>query len=150
MPSRLEDGFSHCYLNKIELRHGAVVLICLRAMTQSVQDPRTATHHGLWCPSLQIFVVTRLSQHQGLFQWVGSSHQVAKVLELQLQHHFFQWIEGLTSFRIDWLDLLAVQGALKSLLQHHSSKASVLWHSVFFFRPALISIHDYWKNHSFD
>ena len=39
---------------------------------------------------------------------------------------------GLTSFRIDWLDLLAVQGTLKSLLQHHSSKASVLWHSAFF------------------
>src|SRR5574337_401372 len=39
---------------------------------------------------------------------------------------------GLISFRMDWLDLLAVQGALKSLLQHHSSKASVLWHSAFF------------------
>ena len=39
---------------------------------------------------------------------------------------------GLISFRVDWLDLLAVQGTLKSLLQHHSSKASVLWHSVFF------------------
>ena len=39
---------------------------------------------------------------------------------------------GLISFRIDWLDLLAVQGALKSLLQHHSSKASILWHSSFF------------------
>ena len=39
---------------------------------------------------------------------------------------------GLISFRIDWLDLLAVQGTLKSLLQHHSSKASILWHSVFF------------------
>ena len=39
---------------------------------------------------------------------------------------------GLISFRIDWLDLLAIQGTLKSLLQHHSSKASVLWHSAFF------------------
>ena len=39
---------------------------------------------------------------------------------------------GLTSFRIDWLDLLAVQGTLKSLLQHHSSKASILWRSAFF------------------
>ena len=39
---------------------------------------------------------------------------------------------GLISFRMDWLDLLAVQGALKSLFQHHSSKASVLWHSAFF------------------
>ena len=41
---------------------------------------------------------------------------------------------GLTSFRIDWLDLLAIQGTLKSLLQHHSSKASILWHSAFFQR----------------
>ena len=54
---------------------------------------------------------------------------------------------GLISFRIDWLDLLAVQGTLKSLLQHHSSKASILWHSAFFILPTLTSIHDYWKNH---
>ena len=46
----------------------------------------------------------------------------------------------LISFRIDWFDLLAVQGTLKSLLQHHSSKASVLWHSLFFYGPTLISI----------
>ena len=51
---------------------------------------------------------------------------------------------GLISFRIDWLDLLAVQGTLKSLLQHHSSKASILY------CPTLTFIHDYWKNHSFD
>ena len=51
---------------------------------------------------------------------------------------------GLISFRMDWLDLLAVQGTLKSLLQHHSSKAPILY------CPSLTSIHDYWKNHSFD
>ena len=73
-----------------------------------------------------------LSQHLGLFQWVSSSHQVAKVLELQLQHQSFQWYLALISFRIDWFDLLAVQGTLKNLLQHHSSEASVLWHSAFF------------------
>ena len=56
---------------------------------------------------------------------------------------------GLISFRIDWLDLLAVQGTFKSLLQHHSSKASILWHSAFLI-VQLTSIHDYWKNHSFD
>ena len=50
---------------------------------------------------------------------------------------------GLVSFRIDWLDLLAVQGTLKSLLQHHSSKASILWCSAFFI------VQLYWKNHSF-
>ena len=56
---------------------------------------------------------------------------------------------GLISFRIDWLDLPAVQGTLKSLLQHHSSKASILWCSAFLI-VQLTSIHDYWKNHSFD
>ena len=64
---------------------------------------------------------------------------------------------GLISFRMDWLDLLAVQGTLKHLLQHHSSKASILQRSAFFivpfsflYSPTLTSIHDYWKNHSFD
>ena len=57
---------------------------------------------------------------------------------------------GLISFRMDWLGLLAVQGTLKSLLQHHSSKASILRHSAFFTVQLLTSIHDYWKNHSFD
>ena len=56
---------------------------------------------------------------------------------------------GLISFRMDRLDLLAVQRTLKSLLQHHSSKASILRHSAFFI-VQLTSIHDYWKNHSLD
>ena len=60
------------------------------------------------------------------------SHQVAKVLEFQLQHQSFQWIFKTDFLRMDWLDLLAVQGTLKSLLQCHSSKASILWHSAFF------------------
>ena len=56
-------------------------------------------------------------------------------LEFQLQHQSFQWTlqcSGLISFRMDWLDLLAVQGILKSLLQCHSLKASILQHSAFF------------------
>ena len=57
---------------------------------------------------------------------------------------------GLISSRMDWLDLLAVQGTLKSLLRHHSSKASILQCSAFFRVPTLTSIHVYWKNHSFD
>ena len=72
------------------------------------------------------------SQNQGLFQWVDSSHQVVKVLELQLQHQSFQWIFR-TDFLYDWLVWsLAVQGTLKNLLQHHSSKASILQCSAFF------------------
>ena len=76
-----------------------------------------------------------ISQHQGFFKWVSYLHQVAKVLEFQLQHQSFQWTPfqwTLISFRMDWLDLLAVQGTLKNLLQHHSSKASILWGSAFF------------------
>ena len=57
---------------------------------------------------------------------------------------------GLISFRMDWLDHLAVQGTLESLLQHHSSKASVLRCSAFSHSPTLTSIHDHWKNHSLD
>ena len=71
-----------------------------------------------------------LSQCQGIFQWVGSSYQVAKVLELQ--HQSFQWIFRIISFRIHWLDLLTVQGTLRTRLQHHSSKASILWCLAFF------------------
>ena len=73
-----------------------------------------------------------LSQHQGLFQWVSSSHQVTTVLEFHLQHQSFQWIFGLIFFSMDWLDLHAVQGTLKSLFQHHSSKASIFQCSAFF------------------
>ena len=72
------------------------------------------------------------SQHQGLFQWVNSSHQVVKVLELQLQHQSFQKTLGLIFFRIDWFDLLTVKEALKSLLHHQSLKAPIPWHSDFF------------------
>ena len=64
---------------------------------------------------------------------------------------------GLISFRMHWFDLLAVQGTLKSLLQHYSSKASILWCSAFFmerkvfgWESTLTFTHDYWKNHSFD
>ena len=57
---------------------------------------------------------------------------------------------GLIGFRMDWLDFSVVQGTLKSLLQHHSSKASILQCSAFFILPTLTSIHDHWKNHSLD
>ena len=59
-------------------------------------------------------------------------HEVAKVLEFQLQHQSSNEYSGLISFRIDWFDLLAVQGTLRSLLQQHSSKASILQCSAFF------------------
>ena len=67
-----------------------------------------------------------------LFWWVSSSHLVAQVWSFSFSISPSNEYSGLTSFRIDWLDLLAVQGILKSLLQHHSSEASILHCSAFF------------------
>ena len=95
--------------------------------------------HPLSSPSPPAF---SLSQHHSLFIWVSPSHQVAKVLKLQLQHISDEY-SGLISFRIHWLHLLAVQGTLKGLLQHHSSKASILQRSTFFIVQLL---HPYMTN----
>ena len=62
----------------------------------------------------------------------------------------FNEYSGLIYFRMDWLDLLAVQGNLKSLLQHHSSKASILWCSAFFMLQLSHPYMTTGKNHSFD
>ena len=80
--------------------------------------------HSLSSPSPLAF---NLFQHEDLFKWGSSSHQVVKVLEFWLQHKlkYSNEYSGLISFRIDWLDLLAVHGTLTSLFQHHSSKASI-------------------------
>ena len=98
------------------------------------QPPYSLSH-----PSLPAF---NLSQHQGLSQRVSSSHEVVKVLELQLHHQSFQDYSGLISFRIDFFDLLAGQGALKesspaSQLTSISSLALRLLYD-----PTLTSVHD--------
>ena len=92
-------------------------------------DDAIQPSHPLLPPSP---IALNLSQNQGFFQWVSSLHQVAKILELQLQHQSFNEYSGLISFMIDWFDLLTVQETLKTLLQHHSSKASILCCSAFF------------------
>ena len=84
----------------------------------AIQSP-----HPLPCPSPPAF---NLSQHQGLLKWVSSSHQMAKYWSFSFSISPSNEYSGLISFRIDGFDLLAVQGTLKSLLQHHSSKASIL------------------------
>ena len=90
------------------------------------------------------------SQHQGLVQWVSSSHQVAKVLELQLQHQSFQWICRV-DFLWDWLvwSLCCPGDSQESslALQFEGINSSVL---SLLYGPILISIRDYWENHSFD
>ena len=89
-----------------------------------------------------------LSQHRGLFQWVSCLHQVAKVLEFQPQHLPSSEYLGLISFKIDWLDLCSWRDSQESsptpqLISISSSTLS------FLYSTTLISIHDYWKNHSF-
>ena len=78
-----------------------------------------------------------LSQYQDLFQWVGSLHQMTKHWSFSFSISPSNEYAELISFRIDWFDLLAVQGTLKSLLQHHISKASILQHSAFVMVPSL-------------
>ena len=73
-----------------------------------------------------------LSQHQGFFQWVSFRIRWPKYWSFSFNISSSNEHPGLISFMMDWLDLLAVQGTLKSLLQHHSSKASILWRSAFF------------------
>ena len=80
-------------------------------------------------PSL---LALNLSQHLGLFQWVGSLHQWPKYWSFTFIMSPSNEYSGLISFWIDWFDLLAVQGTFKSLLWHYSSKASILQHSAFF------------------
>ena len=85
--------------------------------------------HPLLSPSPLTF---SLSQHLGLFKWISYSHQVAKDWSFTFNIGPSNEQSGLIFFRMDWLDLLAVQGSLKSLLQHHSLKASILRRSAFF------------------
>ena len=100
--------------------------------------------HPLLSPSF-----FNLSQHQGLFQWISSSNQVAKVLEFHLSISPSNEYSGLISFRIEWFDLLTVQETLKSslTLQFKSINSLVL---SFLYSPTIKSIHDCWKDQSFD
>ena len=91
-----------------------------------------------------------LSQHQGLFQWVSSSDQVAKLLEFQLQHQSFQWTPR-TDLLYDGLvgSPCSPRGSQESSPTPQFKSINSLALS-FLYNPALTSIHDYWKNHSFD
>ena len=103
--------------------------------------------HPLSSPSPSAF---SLSQHQGLFQWVSSSHQVANYWSFSFSTSPSNEHSGLIFFRMDWLDLLAVQGTLKSLFQHHSLKASILLHSAFCIFQLSHSYMTTGKNQSFN
>ena len=105
--------------------------------------------HLIFC-CLLLLLPSIFPQHQGLFRWVNSSHQVAKVLEFQLQHQSFQWLFR-TDFLQDWLvwSLCSPRHSQESspTPQFKSINSSAL---SFLCSPTLTSIRDYWKNHSFD
>ena len=126
------------------LQHARLPCHSLSPRVCSDSCPLSWWYHPTISSSVAPSPALNLSQHQSLFQWVSSSHQVAKILELQ--HQSFQ--SGLISFRIDWFDLSAVQGALKSSLapQFTSISSSLL---SLLYGPPLTFVHDYWKNHSF-
>ena len=133
----------HHFVNKVRI--SSVAQSCLTLKPHGLKHarppcpsptPRVCSNSCLsswWChppahPLSSPFPPTfNHSQHQGLFQCVSSLHQVAKVLEFQLSICPSNEYSGLISFRMDLLNILAVQRTLKSLLQHHSSKASILW-----------------------
>ena len=120
-----------------------------KACSNSVHQVCDATQspHPLSSPSPPAL---NLSQHQGLFQWVCSSHQGARLLQFQFSNSPFNEYSRLISFKIDWFDLLPVQGTLKSLLQHYSLKASILQCSAFFVVQLSHSYTTPGENHSFD
>ena len=101
--------------------------------------------HPLSSPSPPAF---NLSQHQGLFQWVTSSHLVAKYWSFTFSIIPSNEYSGLVSFRMEWLDLLAVQVTLKSSPTPQFKTINSLALS-FLYSPTLTSIYGYWKNHSF-
>ena len=110
-------GLQHDYLSEFAQMHVHWVYDAIQSC------------HPLLPPSTAL----NLSQYQGLLQWVGSLHQMAKVLELQFQHQFFQWIFKVY-FLQDWpVWSLCFQGTLSRLLQHHNLiNALVLQCSAFF------------------
>ena len=133
---------------KVSVQSFSSVQFFATPWTAALRFPCPSSTHGAcssscplcgWChPIISSSVMSspllalNLFLHQGLYQWVSSSHQVAKVLKHQLQQQSLNEYSGLISFSIDWFDLFADQGTFKSLLQQHNSKASILWHSVFF------------------
>ena len=110
-----------------------------------------------WChPAISSSVIPslpalNLSQHQGLFQWVNSSHEVTKILEFQLQHQSFQWTP-----RIDLLGSDGLVGSRCSPRDSQESYPTPHFKSInssalsSLYSPTLTSIHDHWKNHSLD
>ena len=114
----------------------------------SIESVMPSNHLILCCPLLppSIFPNTRVFSNESAIH-IRCPKYWSFRFNISLSNEHL----GLISFWMDWLDLFAVQGTLKSLLQHHSSKASILQkHQSSLYSPTLTSIHDHWKNHSLD
>ena len=141
---------SHPTLWPHRLQHARLLCPPLSPRGCSDSCPLSQWCHPTISSSAAPFSFLSLSQHQSLFQWVSSSHELAKGLELQLQHQSFPWI-----FRIDflygqpvWSPCSPRDSQVSSPTpQFKSINSSVL---SFLYSPTLVSIHDYWKNHSLD
>ena len=154
------NNYSYQFIHLLKAKHFYInqtpLLLFSHSVVSNSLQPHGLQHARLPCPSLSLggcsnscslswwciqpahpllspcLHALSLSQHQGLFQRVSSLHQVTKVLECQLPHQSSNKYSGLISFRIDWFDLPAAQGILKSLHHHHSKKGSILQCSTFF------------------
>ena len=113
----------------------------------SIKLVMPSSHLILYRP---LILLPSIFPHQGLFKWVSSSHQVAKVLEFELQHQSFQWI-----FRTDFL-YVGLVGSPCSPRDSQEPSPTPQFKSInfsvlsFLYSPTLTSIHDYWSKHSFD
>ena len=123
-------------------------LLKLMSIESVMQSVMPSSHLILCCPLLlllSIFPSIRVFSNESVL-YIRWPKYCSFSFNISISNEY----PGLISFRKDWLDFLAVQGTLKSLLQHHNSKAPTLLCSAFFIVPTLTSIHDYWKNRNFD
>ena len=102
--------------------------------------------HSLSSPSTPAL---NLSQHQGLFKWVISLHQMAKVLEFQLQNQSFQWTQDWSP--LGWTDWISSQSkGLSRIFYYTTVQKHQFFSTQLSYSLTLTSIHDHWKNHSLD
>ena len=141
------QSFSHVWLSETPWTAACQTSL---SITNSWSLLQTRVHPVSYAIQASSPLAFNLSHHQGLFQWVSSSHQVAKVLELQLQHQSFQWIVR-TDFLYDWLvwSFCIPRDCQESSPTPQFKIINSLVLS-FPYGPTLTSVHDYWKNHSFD
>ena len=107
------------------------------------------SNHLIFCRPLLLLPLIFSSIQVFFNESVSSLHQEGNFGGFSFSIRSSTEYSGLISFRVDWFDLLPVQGTLNSFLQHHIWKASNLWCSVFFYVLTLKSVRDYWKKHPF-